>query len=79
MANQAPVFQVRLGSVSGAVFERSTNGGGRTWYSTKINTQYKDERDGQWKDSMNFDEGDLANVEKVSLACLQFIIKQKTK
>jgi frataxin-like iron-binding protein CyaY len=78
MANQAPVFQLRLGSVSGAVFERS-NGSGRTWYSTKVNTQYKDEKDGQWKDSSSFDEGDLANLEKVTLACLQFIIRQKTK
>lgn len=69
---QQPAHVIRIGNISGTIWDNET--GGRTWYSTEIVRNYQDK--GRWSKASNFRASDLPVVEKVAAACLAWIQRQ---
>lgn len=70
----APVYRLTLGRVQGAIFAREHNG--RTYYSVSLTAYWRDEKQGQWRQSSNFEAADLGNLAAVADSCQRWIIRR---
>ncbi len=72
--SQPPVKQIRLGSISMAIWVTYTQSGGRTFaqHQTKITRRYCDGR-GVWHNSESFGTDDLLKVSLLAQEAYRFI------
>lgn len=70
-----PIFKLRYGNVSAAVWLRSTSAG--IFYDSTFSRVFS--KDGQWGDSLSFEDRDLPNLAKAALDCHTWIYQQKAK
>lgn len=59
-----PVHEIRLGRIRAAIWVNETDNGIR--HNVTISRLYRDEQQGQWKDSTSFGRDDLPLVAKVA-------------
>jgi hypothetical protein len=59
-----PVHEIRLGRIRAAIWVNATENGVR--HNVTISRLYRDEQQGQWKDSSSFGRDDLPLVAKVA-------------
>jgi hypothetical protein len=62
-AAKPPVAKVRVGLISGSIWERSTEQG--TFYNVTFERRYRD-GEGNWKSSHGYDMGDLLALSKLA-------------
>ena len=70
-----PVFKLRYGNVSAAVWLRNTSSAG-FFYDTTFQKNFRRE-DGTWGDSTSFEDRDLPNLAKAAADVHTWIYQQK--
>ena len=72
--NGQPVYKLRYGNVSAAVWANNSPAG--YFYNTTFCRVYK-HGDDEWGESTSFDDRDLPNLAKAAADCHSFIYQQK--
>ena len=62
-AGNPPVAKVRVGLITGSIWERSTENG--TFFNVSFERRYRD-GEGNWKSSHSYDTGDLLALSKLA-------------
>lgn len=70
-----PVAKIRVGLITGSIWERETEGG--TFYSVSFERRYRD-GEGNWKTSHSYDAGDLLTLAKVADLAHTRIVQAQT-
>ena len=62
-AGKPPVAKLRVGLISGSIWERESENG--SFYAVSFERRYRD-GDGNWKSSHSYDTGDLLALSKLA-------------
>ena len=75
MSDNRPIYRLRYGNVSAAVWLRNTTAAGY-FYDTNFTRVFRRE-DGTWGDSTTFEDRDLPNLSKAAADIHTWIYQQK--
>lgn len=73
--NERPVFELRAGAISGAVWGKTTTLDGRpvTQHTIRIEKRYRDERTGEWKNTGYLRPDDLPKLALIATKLFEYL------
>ena len=80
-SNERPIFELRAGSIAGAVWGKTTTLDGRpvTQHSIRIEKRYRDERTDEWKNTGYLRPDDLPKLALVATKLFEHLTLRNTQ